>query len=921
MAEAGRSQANPPKKSAMTPKAIIHQKFGDKASYTVEEVQAPIENGCPGLAIPQKAPPCLYRCTLQLPETTVISDTFKKKKDAEQSAAEKAIEQLGIRQTEYNPTVHEAWDDLARRVSYLFANELLSSTHPIRGHFRAAWIREGHFNGCVPVSVIAVFDPKICNICKYIYPAAEANILLVMSLVLKAASTLTDLVVISDEQLSIQRRNPYPSEIISPINHGSSLPESIPIDVVHIPVSRDKAVESLTLNISATGYYLDIIAHALGLMEASDVQISRTIGKASSEMRIYSSAPKKHIFDNLSEPQVNQASHFEGSKNIRASYLAGQEIYGDAIMASVGYTWRSSEFFHEAVSLCLYYRLLVNKIPSGAYQISRNAILAAKLPSTYTTKSNWRGSIPRDILCTICRSHHLSEPVFSTQSISLDSSLDLPGSRKKLKATQLGEEEKSKAAVGPFSCAVKIYSKNQDLILQCSPQESHRKQTDAVQSIALKVLSWLDIYFKKPDISLEKLNLLAGKHGFHFTPNFVKEFALCHSVHSFSSIGTADEGEPSFIDIGGQNSEGTPSNGSLASISYTVSLFKEGDCFKENLESCEEFEFEMGNEAVWPHLEAAVAQMAVGQSAYFTVQLPLSDLTLAAVAGNSAATQSLSSSRSCKLEYCVTLLQVTEPMEERMEQAQFSPPLSKQRVEFAVQRIKESSAASLVDFGCGSGSLLDSLLSYPTSLEKIVGVDISQRALAKAAKSLHSKLNRLSNDPSSKIKSAVLYDGSITNFNSRLRDFDIATCLEVIEHMEEEDACLFGDVVLSSFTPKILVVSTPNYEYNVILQGCTLPDDPDERYQGQTCKFRNHDHKFEWTRSQFEHWASELATRHDYSVEFSGVGGAADVEPGFASQIAIFRRGKDGNLTNMELVDSQYTLIWEWSKENVLHKE
>lgn len=179
-----------------------------------------------------------------------------------------------------------------------------------------------------------------------------------------------------------------------------------------------------------------------------------------------------------------------------------------------------------------------------------------------------------------------------------------------------------------------------------------------------------------------------------------------------------------------------------------------------------------------------------------------------------------------------------------------------------------------VDFGCGSGSLLDSILSYPTSLEKIVGVDISQRALAKAAKVkicffllefhfmlfvkyvsfpihirtncklhyiysfdyifwigdtcykhigvyfifrflcrifdwfyfvsgvflphfyiwakvkalilpmqlLHSKLNRLSdsNDPSSKIKSAVLYDGSITNFDSRLRDIDIATCLEVL---------------------------------------------------------------------------------------------------------------------------------------------
>lgn len=39
-----------------------------------------------------------------------------------------------------------------------------------------------------------------------------------------------------------------------------------------------------------------------------------------------------------------------------------------------------------------------------------------------------------------------------------------------------------------------------------------------------------------------------------------------------------------------------------------------------------------------------------------------------------------------------------------------------------------------VDFGCGSGSLLDSLLDYPTALEKIVGVDISQKSLSRAAK-------------------------------------------------------------------------------------------------------------------------------------------------------------------------------------------
>jgi hypothetical protein len=144
--------------------------------------------------------------------------------------------------------------------------------------------------------------------------------------------------------------------------------------------------------------------------------------------------------------------------------------------------------------------------------------------------------------------------------------------------------------------------------------------------------------------------------------------------------------------------------------------------------------------------------------------------------------------------------------------------------------------------------------------------------------------------------------------------------LQVIEHMEEDQAYLFGDVVLSSFLPKILIVSTPNYEYNVILQKANLPsqeDDPDDKTQSQSCKFRNHDHKFEWTREQFKCWATELATKHNYSVEFSGVGGSADLEPGFASQIAVFRRmslpeGED-HLKDVDSAD-HYNVIWEWNR-------
>lgn len=137
--------------------------------------------------------------------------------------------------------------------------------------------------------------------------------------------------------------------------------------------------------------------------------------------------------------------------------------------------------------------------------------------------------------------------------------------------------------------------------------------------------------------------------------------------------------------------------------------------------------------------------------------------------------------------------------------------------------------------------------------------------------------------------------------------------------MEEDQACLFGDIVLSSFLPRILIVSTPNYEYNVILQKSSLSsqeEDPDDKTQSQSCKFRNHDHKFEWTREQFNHWATELAARHNYSVEFSGVGGSGDLEPGFASQIAVFRRRyplQGDDLLKDTDIERQYDIVWEWN--------
>ncbi|KAJ1389712.1 S-adenosyl-L-methionine-dependent methyltransferase [Sesbania bispinosa] len=521
-----------------------------------------------------------------------------------------------------------------------------------------------------------------------------------------------------------------------------------------------------------------------------------------------------------------------------------------------------------------------------------------------------------------CRQHRLSEPHFSTGSPPFKTLSESSGSCLKVEdsdadviecvngATVTASPKQSDSEV--FKCEIKLLSRCEDIILLCSPEDCYKKQNDAIQNASLKLLSWLNKYFKSILVPIERLYETADNFNIQiFSKNIFKDILAGQSIHNCqlnaiqcnkllesictnSSYDMPENGVFS-LKIEGPDSGVYPSNGSLCCISYSVSLVVEGENMKEVIEVCNEFEFEMGVGAVISYVEEVVMQMSVGQNAYFTTSLLSSDLIFAS-AGDSVRMLSLLSSEVCYLEYQISLTKVAEPPEERMEQALFNPPLSKQRVEFAVQHIVESQATTLLDFGCGSGSLLEALLNYATSLEKIAGIDISQKGLARAAKVLNSKLvtNSDSGVQWRNIKSVILYEGSITNFGSRLHGFDIGTCLEVIEHMDEDQACLFGDMALSCFCPRILIVSTPNFEYNVVLQKLNPPsqeqEESDEKTLLQSCKFRNHDHKFEWTREQFRQWASDLAARHNYNVEFSGVGGSADVEPGFASQIAVFKR-------------------------------
>ncbi|KAF3530439.1 hypothetical protein DY000_02037596 [Brassica cretica] len=923
------------KKQSLSPKEIIHHKFGVKASYRIEQVHVSSRSNC------------LYRCHLQLPDFSVVSNVFKRKKDAELSAAELALEKLGIHPQDDDITVEQAWDDIVERIKYIFSDEFLSSDHhPLGSHLRATLLRDGERHGSVPLSIIAAFDAKINSRCKVINPSVDQNPILAMSYVMKAAAKLSDYIVVSPHLAALRRKNPYPPAIVEALAKRG---ESIKVEAVYIQCATNgkEVVDPVTLDISSGRYYLDIIAEKLGLKDGSQLIISRTFDKTAAgyECRVYSAIPKLNPSDKSSKAygkrpvdEEEQSSHFKNPWNAKASSACGQDIHGDAIVAALGYSWRSHHLVeHDDVTLKSFYRICCGMSPNGIYKFSRQALIAATLPFSFTTKSNWRGPLPREMLSIFCRQQQLAEPVFTISTSPVKPLSETLRSFKKLKDSESNDgnnqcvneyagsddsfnhynskdEEELPVLESGYRCGVKILSKSlQDLVLDCSPGSFYEKESHAIQNAALKALTWFGSLFDDLDTDPEQPRCYTkGQMNWMFTRNVMIKGKFPSSKR-YEEPEFESKTKTMDMDRKPKRVQTIP-NGSLVSISYSVSVEVEADfwgrtgkCLRELIESNEEIEFEVGVGSMNPHLESVVTQMSVGQYACFITNMPAEGLVLAD-ASDTARTRSLLSKLAAGLEYNVHLLGVKGPTEKRVESVFFKPPLSKQRVEYAVKLIKESSAAStLVDFGCGSGSLLESLLEVPTSLQTIVGVDISEKALARAAKMVDSKLNK----GACNLKTIRLYDGSILEFDSRLHGIDIATCLEVIEHMEEDEAFQFGKTVLTLFRPKLLIVSTPNYEYNKILHKSSLYHSKDKS-MSQRSKFRNHEHKFEWTRAQFNHWASKLAKSHNYSVEFSGVGGSGKVDPGFASQIAVFKRK---SFTEVKKVSTQpYKVVWEWTR-------
>lgn len=195
--------------------------------------------------------------------------------------------------------------------------------------------------------------------------------------------------------------------------------------------------------------------------------------------------------------------------------------------------------------------------------------------------------------------------------------------------------------------------------------------------------------------------------------------------------------------------------------------------------------------------------------------------------------------------------------------------LNDQRLGAVMAALRSSGAKRVLDLGCGEGRLIRDLLKEK-SFEEIVGVDVSYRALEIAQDRL--RLDRL---PPMQRERVRLLHGSLTYRDKRLAGYDAAAVIEVIEHLDPPRLAAFERVLFEFARPATIVLTTPNAEYNVKWE--TLP----------AGKFRHKDHRFEWTRKQFQSWANTIAERFGYSVRFLPVG-PEDPVAGAPTQMGVF---------------------------------
>eukprot|EP00898_Chlorokybus_atmophyticus_P007436 jgi/Chlat1/7694/Chrsp64S07145 len=638
--------------------------------------------------------------------------------------------------------------------------------------------------------------------------------------------------------------------------------------VAVIPSNIEHDVHDVLLPVEA--YYFASIAKALN---ATTVLQSQRVGTSASDCHIY--VPMNDVGSTTETLNL--------PLNTRASALLRHPVYGDAILAEAGPSYKGNlncGIRYKNVTASTYHKLVLLTTPDGMYRSSRRSLHLSRLPHAFRGRTRWRGPLPRVLLEELCAHRGWRTPTYAWK-----------GKDWRGKALCTSEDEHHISARPPamFEASVSLSSMEGQNIMS---SRAFKLLKDAQNSAALTALWAIASLDGEKNGSVKKLLLSPAVN--EAKRRRVEEVNAALSGSRVAAV--VEEGQGAT----------QPEVDAVVCVEYWLAeggnATAEGPFLQEGetpLEHHDSFEFELGGGGVHEGLDAIVSRMQEGE----TVRAPLvltDDLD--------GATGELRTMM-CQ----VTLRSWSKPAEDRMEDQIFFPSLATQRMEF-------------VDLGCGDGKLLTALWRN-TQVKHLIGVDISNSALERFAMFCKHKLvpNAATTTTSSQHDARCIetYVGSVADCEAGLvdtcgyvNDVDVVTMIEVIEHLDPEPLQAVGTNILKNYAPRVAIVSTPNVEYNPLLdRACTHThsaqgeDTTSSSSSSSGVRLRNEDHRFEWTRAEFEQWARPLARTYGYRVRFSGVGVMTQGEEkklGFATQIAVFQRIDDPK--RQESRRSVYTL-------------
>jgi SAM-dependent methyltransferase len=197
----------------------------------------------------------------------------------------------------------------------------------------------------------------------------------------------------------------------------------------------------------------------------------------------------------------------------------------------------------------------------------------------------------------------------------------------------------------------------------------------------------------------------------------------------------------------------------------------------------------------------------------------------------------------------------------------FDPPLGLQRQTAILKAIEAAKPRSVLDIGCGEGNLLACLVrvANPHPIQILVGLDTDHRSVIRANEFVRMSAENQTKTGRWSDLIFTLLEGSFSKIKLRIGSFvdinefwslsfDLVVSSEVIEHLDPPELAKYWKIHLDVLRPKHLIVTTPNRDFNAIFRASEAVTGESKFFMkdGVDYPMRHEDHKFEYTRQEFE---------------------------------------------------------------------